>query len=246
MVCATFKDNPEIFDVKPLFPRAFDFKHYAALLSGQWIPYPRQFMNSLMIAGLQTAMALAFSACAGFVFAKHEFRGKKLLFALSILIILVPRQVMALPLFVWMNTLNLLDSPWAVIFPGIVSGIGVLYFTQAFKRVPDELLDLSRSEGASEYRVFWTALPLVKPALIAYGLIHFILAWHEHLIPLIMLTTANRMTAGVALGTLYGSSRDVPYGLLMAGSAMTVLPTALLYALVQKHFKSSLSELTVQ
>jgi multiple sugar transport system permease protein len=246
MVLATFKANPEIFSPFPILPQEFHLRHFRSLLSGEWIPYPRQFLNSLVIAVAQTAIAVALSAAAGFVFAKHAFRGKRILFALAVLVVLIPRQVMVLPLFVWMNRLRLLDGPWSVIWPGAISGIGVLYFTQACKRLPDELLDMARSEGASEYRVFFASLPLLRPALIAYGLIHFILAWHEHLIPLVMLNAPEHMTAGVALSSLYGSAVRIPYGLLMAGSTLTVLPTALLYLLVQRHFKSSLAELTLQ
>ncbi|MDB5104494.1 MAG: araQ [Fibrobacteres bacterium] len=246
MVLATFKANPEIFRPFPLLPEEFHLRHYRSLLSGEWIPYPRQFLNSLFIASVQTLLALGLSAAAGFAFAKHDFRGKRPLFALAVLVVLIPRQVMVLPLFTWMNDLRLLDGPWSVIWPGAVSGIGVIYFTQVCKRIPDELLDMARSEGASEYRVFTASLPLIKPALIAYGLIHFIMAWHEHLIPLVMLSSPEHMTSGVALSSLYGSSLRIPYGLLMTGSALTVLPTALLYLLVQKHFKSSLAELTLQ
>jgi multiple sugar transport system permease protein len=246
MVLATFKANPEIFRPFPLLPEEFHLRHYRSLLSGEWIPYPRQFLNSLVIATVQTLLALGLSASAGFVFAKHAFRGKRALFALAVLVVLIPRQVMVLPLFVWMNDLHLLDGPWSVIWPGAVSGIGVIYFTQVCKRIPDELLDMARSEGASEYRAFLSILPLIRPALIAYGLIHFIMAWHEHLIPLVMLSTPEHMTSGVALSSLYGSSLRIPYGLLMTGSALTVVPTALLYLLVQKHFKSSLAELTLQ
>jgi ABC-type glycerol-3-phosphate transport system permease component len=246
MALATFKENPEIFRPFPLLPEHFHLRHYRSLLSGEWIPYPRQFLNSLVIAVAQTALALGFSAAAGFAFAKHRFRGQRALFALAVLVVLIPRQVMVLPLFMWMNDLRLLDGPWSVIWPGAVSGIGVIYFTQACKRIPDELLDMARSEGASEYRLFLASLPLMRPSLIAYGLIHFILAWHEHLIPLVMLSTPEHMTSGVALSSLYGSSLRIPYGLLMADSALTVLPTALLYLLVQKHFKSSLAELTLQ
>jgi ABC-type glycerol-3-phosphate transport system permease component len=244
MFFAAFKSNPEIFATFPLLPAEFNLRHYRALLSGEWIPYPRQFLNSLFIAACQTLLALAFSASAGYVFAKHSFRGKRFLFALAVLTVLIPRQVMALPLFTWMNDLRLLDGPWAVIWPGTVAGVGVLYFMQVFKRMPDELLDLARSEGASEYQVFLSVLPLARPALIAYGLIHFILAWHEHIIPLVMLNSSERLTVSVALASLHGDNMRIPEALLMAGSTLTVIPTALLYLLVQRHFRSSLAELT--
>lgn len=244
MAFATSKANPEIFNPARLLPEEWHLRHFRDLLSGMWIPYPRQYLNSLFIAAAQTLLALLLAAPAGYVFAKYRFRGRTALFALAVLVVLVPRQVMVLPLFTWMNDLRLLDGPWAVIWPGAVTGIGILYFRQAWLRVPGELLDLARSEGASEYGAFRAALPLMKPALIAYGLIHFILAWHEHLIPLVMLSTPEHMTSGVALASLHGSHLRIPYGLIMAGSALTVLPTALLYLLVQKHFRSSLSELT--
>jgi ABC-type glycerol-3-phosphate transport system permease component len=246
MFFATFKANPEIFKPFPILPETYGIQHYKALLTGQWIPFPRQVWNSFFIAMTQTLLAIMLSASTGYVFAQYEFRGKRLLFALAILVVLIPRQVMVLPLFTWMHDLGLLDGPWAVIWPGVVSGIGILYFTLVFKKLPHELLDLARSEGASEYRVFLTSLPLIKPSLIAYGLIHFILAWHEHIIPLVMLSTRERMTANVALSSLYGSSQHFPYGLLMAGSTLTVVPTVALYFLVQRHFKSSLSDLTLQ
>lgn len=244
MAFAASKSNPEIFNPLRLLPEEFHLRHFRSLLSGEWIPYPRQYLNSLFIAATQTALALALAAPAGYVFAKHSFPAKRILFALAVMVVLVPRQVMVLPLFTWMNDLGLLDTPWAVIWPGAVTGIGLIYFRQVWLKVPDELLDLARSEGASEYRAFRAALPLVKPALIAYGLIHFILAWHEHLIPLVMLSTPEHMTSGVALASLTGSHVRIPYGLIMAGSALTVIPTAALYLLVQRHFRSSLSELT--
>ncbi len=246
MLCATFKNNPDIFTPFPLMPKSFSFEHYRALFTGEWIPYPRQFLNSLFIASVQTILALSLSASAGYIFAKFSFPFKKIFFALAVLVVLIPRQVMVLPLFIWMNDLKLLDGPWAVIFPGMVSGIGILYFTQVYKRVPDELLDLARSEGAGEYRVFFESLFLIKPALIAFGLIHFILAWQEHLIPLVMLNTREHLTVNVGLSSLYGGSMQIPYGLLMAGSTLTLIPTVLLFILVQKHFKSSLAELTLQ
>jgi ABC-type glycerol-3-phosphate transport system permease component len=244
MVFATSKSNPEIFNPLRLLPDEFHLRHFHDLLSGKWIPYPRQYLNSLFIATCQTGLALLLAAPAGYVFAKFRFPGRGALFALAVMVVLVPRQVMVLPLFTWMNDLGLLDGPWAVVWPGAVTGIGFLYFRQVWSRVPDELLDLARSEGATEYRTFLAALPLVKPALVAYGLIHFILAWHEHLIPLVMLSTPEHMTSGVALASLHGSHLRIPYGVILAGSALTVIPTAALYLLVRRQFRSSLSELT--
>lgn len=244
MVFAAFKTDAGIFTPFPIVPETFDPGHYEALLSSKWIPYPRQFLNSLFIAASQTLLATALGCAAGYVFAKFEFRFKRALFVFAVLTVLIPRQVLMLPLFSWMNALNLLDTPWAVILPGAASGVGLLWFTAVFRRLPDNLLDMARAEGAGEYRVFATALPLVKPALIAFALIQFTLAWQEHLLPLIMLYSDSRMTVNIGLASLHAGTLRVPYGVLMAGCTLTLLPTALFFALAYRHFRTALGRLT--
>lgn len=244
MLAAGFKTDAAIFIPFPLLPESFDPSHYKSLLSGQWIPYPRQFLNSLFIAGAQTVLGTAFACMAGYVFAKFSFPLKKTLFVFAVLTVLIPRQVLALPLFTWMHALDLLDTPWAVILPGTATGIGLLWFTAVFHRLPDTLLDMARSEGAGEYRVFQIALPLVKPAVIAFALIQFTLSWQEHLLPLVMLYSEERMTVNIGLASLNAGSLRVPYGLLMAGCTLTLIPTALFFTLAYRHFRSALGRLT--
>ncbi len=244
MFCAGFKSDAAIFSTFPLLPEHFDGQYYRSLLTGEWIPYVRQFWNSLFIACVETVLATAFACGAGYVFAKFPFRWKRIWFALAILAILVPRQVLLLPLFTWMNTLSLLDTPWAVILPGAASGIGVLYFTAAFRRLPDALLDMARCEGAGEYRAFFTALPLVRPAWIAFALIEFVLCWQDHLLPLVMLTSNQKLTVTIALASLEAGSIRVHYGLLMAGCTLTLVPTALFFVLAYRHFRTALANLT--
>lgn len=244
MLSAGFKPDSAIFTPFPLLPRGLDPRHYVSLLSGEWIPYPRQFLNSLCIASAQTALATAFSCAAGYVFAKFDFRFRRTLFVLAVFTVLIPRQVMVLPLFTWMNNLGLLDTPWAVIFPGAATGIGLLWFTAVYHRLSDAIPDMARSEGAGEYRVFWITLPLIKPAIVAFALIQFTLAWQEHLIPLVMLFSPENMTVNIGLASLNAGSVRVPYGLLMAGCTLTLVPTALFFVLAYRHFRAALGRLT--
>lgn len=243
MFFATFKSNREIFTPFPLLPRDFSWNHYFEFFRSAPLPFGRQYLNSLGIATAQTCLAVALSAPAGYFFARYRFPGSRLLFFLGILVILIPRQVMILPLFSWFHTLRLLDNPLAVIFPGAVTGIGLLYFTLVFRRMPAELFHLARAEGASEYRTFLILLPLATPALLTYGLVHFVLAWHEHLIPLVMLTSQEKLTVSVGLASLYGSNLGIPYAWLMIGSLLTLAPTALLYLFLQRQFRSALADL---
>ena len=199
--------------------------------------------NSLAVALVQAAGAVVLTSLAGYAFARHSFAGRRRLFLLALVMIVIPQNALAVPLFTWLHALGLSDRLLGVILPGMVSGLGILYFTQVFRQVPDELVDAARLAGASELRVYLTLLPLVRSALISFGLIHFILAWHEHLIPLLVLSTAEKQTLPIALASLYGSSLRFPFAVLMAASTLAVLPTALLFMLLHRRFKSALSEI---
>jgi ABC-type glycerol-3-phosphate transport system permease component len=242
MFFATFKANPEIIRAVPLLPERFDGVYYRELLGGAWTPFLRQYFNSLTIASVQTFLAASVSVMAGFVLGTYRVDGGRLILTLLVALVVVPGPVLVLPLFTWFNRLHLIDTLAAATLPGTVSAIGLLFFTQAFRAIPRELLDIARTEGASEYGVFWTLLPLVRNAVLTFALIHFVLAWQDHLIPLVMLSSRDRLTVPIALSSLYGGGR-VPYALLMVGALLTVIPPALFYLLVQRQFKTSLSRL---
>ncbi len=245
MLCSAFKDNREIFKPLQLLPTAWDAQYYRQLFSGEWMPFWRVFLNSLVVATVQSAGTVIVTSMAGYVFARHSFRGRNLLFVVSLVVIVMPQGTLAIPLFAWMNHLRLVDQLAGVILAGMVSGLGVLYFTQVFRQMPDDLVNAARLAGAPEWRVYLTLLPLASSALLSFGLIQFILAWHEHLVPLLVLSSADKQTLPIALASLYGSSLRFPYAVLMAASTLIVLPTAVLFALLHRRFRSALSELLV-
>ncbi|MBC8243255.1 MAG: carbohydrate ABC transporter permease [Verrucomicrobia bacterium] len=245
MVLGMFKTNAEFFQplAKAFFPANYDWKNVADLLGGEWVAFWNVFGNSLGVSLGQALGAVALSAAAGYAFARFTFSGKRLLFVLAVALILVPRQLFAVPLFSWVNALGLSDSLLGVMLPGVVTGLGVIYFTQVFRQIPGEYFQAARVCGATEMRVFLTVLPLVWPALLSYGMIHFILAWHEHLVPMLVLTSETKQTLPLALAKLYDVSQRTPQGVQMAASTFAVIPTAVLFALCHRKFKSSLSEM---
>lgn len=245
MFLSAFKDNPQIFRPLQVAPKSFDPQYFKQLFDGQWFPFARVFANSLIVALLQTVGVVAVASMAGYAFARHRFRGRGVLFLLAMVVIVMPQQALAVPLFSWMNRLGLVDHLAGVILPGIVSGLGVLYFTQVFRQVPDDLVNAARLAGASEFRVYLTLLPLISSALVSFGLIQFILSWHEHLVPLLVLSSAEQQTLPLALSALYGSSLRFPYAVLMAASSLILVPTMVLFALSYRRFKSALSDLLV-
>ncbi len=245
MFLSAFKDNREIFKPLQLLPGTFDGQYFRQLLNGQWIPFLQVFLNSLVVATIQAIGVVTVTSMAGFAFAKSRFRGRGVLFALALVVIVMPQQTLAIPLFSWLNQLGLVNQLAGVILPGLVSGLGLLYFTQVFRQIPDDLVHAARLAGASEFRVYLTLLPLVSSALLSFGLIQFILAWHEHLIPLLVLSSTEKQTLPIALASLYGSSLRFPYAVLMAASSLILLPTVLLFALLYRRFQSALSDLLV-
>lgn len=245
MLCSAFKANREIFKPLQLWPSSFDPQYYHQLFAGQWMPFWRVFANSLVVASCQAVGAVAVASMAGYVFARHRFRGRNLLFVIALVVIVMPQGSLAVPLFSWLNKLKLVDHLAGVILPCLVSGLGVLYFTQVFRQVPDDLVNAARLAGASEWRVYLTLLPLISSSLMSFGLIQFILAWHEHLVPLLVLSSTDKQTLPLALASLYGSSLRYPYAVLMAASSLIILPTALLFALLYRRFQSALADLLV-
>jgi multiple sugar transport system permease protein len=243
MFLATFKANPEIFRPLPLLPATFLLDSYRALLDGSLLPFPRQFANSLTVACVQTTLVLALTVPAGYAFAQHRFPARRTLYGFALATVVLPPQALALPLFAWVHALGLYDTLPAAILPGIASGLGVVFFTMVFRRLPRDLLDLARGEGASEGRVLLTVLPLVSPAVLSFGLIHFVLAWQEQLISLVMLGLAVHKTVPLGLASLYGSNVRYPYAVLMAGCLLTTLPTAVAYVLLRRQFRSALGDL---
>ncbi|HJO09240.1 MAG TPA: carbohydrate ABC transporter permease [Verrucomicrobiota bacterium] len=246
MALGMFKTNAEFFQpmAKAFFPANYDWQNVAELLEGRSVPFWAVFGNSLIVSLGQALGAVALSAAAGYAFARFSFSGKRVLFVLAVALILVPRQLFAVPLFSWVNALGLSDSLLGVMLPGVVSGLGVIYFTQVFRQIPGEYYQAARICGATELCVFWAVLPLAWPALLSYGMIHFILAWHEHLIPMLVLSETNQ-TLPVALAKLRDVSYRTPEGVQMAASTFAVIPTAVLFALCHRKFKSSLSDMLV-
>lgn len=242
MFFASFKSNLEIFKPYPILPESFDTKYYETLLSGKYGPFWPRFFNSLFISTVQTLGVLAVTVSAGYVFARFEFRGKAILFVLGLLTIVVPKQVLLIPMYEWMTLLKLTDNFASVIFPGMVSGLGLLYFTQVFKKIPNDLLEAARIEGAGECRIFFMLLPLVKPSLFTYAFLHFILSWNEHLLPMLMLSE-EKMTITVALSMLLGKSMNIDYAMLMAGSVFLLMPVSVLFILMYRQFKTALADL---
>jgi len=246
MILGSFKSNAEIFSTRIFWPREWTGQYYEILLSNEFFPYLRSLTNSVTVSLSQGVGATLLAAMAGFVIGSYRFRGRIGLFALGVLVVLIPPQMVALPLFIWVNALGFFDNLFGVILPGLVSGMGVLFFARVYSQLPSDLLDVARMEGASEFRIFLLTLPLVKSFLIAFGFAHFVLSWHAHIIPMLLLNSEETRTLPISLAALYGSSLNSPQAVLMAGSALGMLPLVAVFAFAYPQLKSALKEFVAQ
>jgi arabinosaccharide transport system permease protein len=222
---ASFKTNADIFQAPVTFwPRLWTLDSYQRLLSGEQIPFLRQFANSALLAIGETLLTVLLASLAGFAFAKYEFAGKRVLFALTLLILMIPFEVVVVPLFQLMVGLGWINTFQAVILPGAINAFGVFFMRQTMLVIPDELLDAARIDGATEFVIFWRiALPLSRGGLGVLALLSFLRSWNDYLWPLIALRSPEMFTLPIGLATLSGLYK-VEWGMIMAGAVLATLP----------------------
>jgi len=239
---ASFKLNADIFRAPVTFwPRVWTDGNYGKLLSGDYVPFVRQFINSCIITLGQTSLAVVVASLAGFGFAKYEFVGKKVLFVLTLLTLMIPFEVTVVPLFNLMVKIGWLDTYWSVIVPGAMNAFGVFLMRQVMISVPDELLDAARIDGATEFRILWqVVLPLTRGGLAVLALLSFLNAWNDYLWPLIALRSPDMFTLPIGLATLSGLYK-VEWGMIMAGAVLTTLPVLIVFYLTRHHLISGLA-----
>ena len=209
--------------------------NYLFLFTGD-TPYFTWFKNSLILTAVQTALTLVVSAFVGYGFAMYDFRFKNLLFVCVLLTMMVPMEIIMLPLYRLIIGMGLIDSIWGIILPFAAAPLPIFFFRQYLSGIPKDFLDAARVDGCSEYGIFLRIiLPLMKPAFAAMGIFVAMNSWNNFLWPLIVLSSKDKLTLSIGLQTLitpYGNNYDV----LIAGAVFSVIPVIILFVLFQKYF----------
>lgn len=240
MVSATFKPNTEIYSIPiTLWPRNVTYFNYQQLFSE--FPFARWYGNSVLVASTRTLLSVFLSALAGFGFAKYRFPGRNVLLIVLIATVMLPFQVLLVPLFIEMVRFRWIDTYWAVIVPFAANAFHIFLMRQYMLSVPDELLDAARIDGCSEFRIFaQVALPLMKPGLAVISILAFVQAWNDFLWPLIVLNDINMFTVNLGVATMVGPYR-IQYGTVMAGSFLSTLPIVIFFLTMQRQFIAGLT-----
>jgi multiple sugar transport system permease protein len=244
MLLSSFKDVEELAARPPTWlPSRPTSANYAGLF--EQLDFARYFANSAVVAGLVTVANLVFCSMLGYALAKLEFRGRRGVFTLVIATLmvpvmgtlLVPSAVTLVPMFVLMSRLNLVNSFPALILPFAAGPFGVFLMRQFMRQIPDELLDAGRVDGAGEFYLFWrVAMPLCGPALATLGILTFLASWNNFIWPLVVTTDQEMFTLPVALANFATDPNHPEPGVLMAGSAVLVLPVLAVFLVLQRFF----------
>ena len=191
--------------------------------------------NSFGIAVATTVLQLITSSMAAYAFARLPFRGRNVVFAVYLATLMIPLQVLVVPLFIEMTRLQLNDTYFALLAPTIASAFGVFLLKQAMEGVPRELDEAATIDGAGHLRIFTTImLPLVRPSLATLAVFAFMSSWNSFLWPLVVIRSPELMTLPLGLATLRGQF-TTEWDVVMAGSVVSIIPIALLYIVAQRH-----------
>ena len=222
--------------VLPKDPQQGIRDNYAHVLtSPEEIPIFRWLGNSIFVSSCVTLLVLTVDSLAAYALARLQLPGKKYIFALIIGTLMVPGQILLVPVYLILNKLGWIDTPWALIIPHGAGAFGVFLLHQFFKGIPRELEEAAMLDGASKLRIWWNVmLPLSRPALATLAIFTFIGSWNDFLGPLVFLDSVEKYTLPVGVA-LFQSSYASEYGLTLAACVICTTPVLLIFLLFSRH-----------
>ena len=242
MVSTSFKTIDQVFTFPPNWiPNPFIWDNYPRAFTS--VPFARWFLNSLQIAVLVTIGQLFTCSLAGFTFARMRFPGRDPLFLVYLGTLMIPAHVTIIPIFVTMNWLKLVDTPWSLILPGLTSAWGTFLFRQYFLTLPSELEDAAKIDGCGFFRIYrQISLPLAKPVLATLAVFTFMSSWNDFLGPLIFLQSKDQKTLTIGLLQFRAEFQGLAnWPVMMAGIVISTLPILIAFVIGQKYFVRGLA-----
>lgn len=249
MVSVSLKTNTQIFTYPPkLLDWPMQWQHFADIWTDQRMQIGLQAWNTLVYATVRTFLQLLFSSMAAFILARYHFPGRNLVFYLILATVMIPHEVMLVPLYLMVKSVPLaggndlfgvggkgwLDSYAGLILPGIISGYSIFFLRQFFLTLPKELEEAARIDGCSEFGIYWrVALPMSLPALTALGIFSFQFAWSDYTWPLVISSSVESRTLQLGLA-IFSSHDGTDWSMLMTAAVISTLPLIALFILLQR------------
>lgn len=215
-------------------------ENYAELL--EIMPFWTVLFNSLYVSVLGTIAAVFFCSMCAYGFYAYNFKGKNLIFGIMIASMMVPPVLMLIPSFLTLKFLGILDTHFALWFPGAANAFGIFLIRQYMgNSITRDLLDAAKVDGASDFRIYWSVvLPLIKPALATLAIVIFIGLWNNFLAPLIIISSPDKFVLTLALRSVQ-SIANSPWGAIMLGTFLSMLPLLLAFMFFSKQMMDGLT-----
>jgi ABC-type glycerol-3-phosphate transport system permease component len=195
-------------------------------------------LNTLIVAGSVSILKVFLDSMAGYALAKLQITGKRVIFLLMLILLMVPLSALIVPLWSLVNKLGLLDTYWALILPALANPLGVFLMRQFILGLPSDLMDAARLDGMGEFAIYWRiVLPLIKPGLVVLAVIIFTDQYMGFIWPLIATTSNNMELLTVGVAGLH-SRGGVDFGLWSASAVMSLVPIAIVFFALQRQFLS--------
>jgi multiple sugar transport system permease protein len=236
MALTSFKPDTEIVHFSSLLPKVFTLENYREVLGRpEEIPIFRWFGNSVFIASAVTLLVLTVDSMAAYALARLNLPGGRLVFIAIVATLMVPGQILLVPVYLLLNALGWLDTPLALIIPAGAGAFGVFLLHQFFLGIPRDLEEAAELDGASRLGIYWNVvLPLSRPALATLGIFTFIGAWNDFLGPLVFLDSVDKYTLPVGIA-LFQTSYFTEYGLTLSAGVICTIPVLVAFLLFQKN-----------
>lgn len=237
MISTASKPQTEIFttDVH-LIPHSFALWDNLKTAFGK-ADLARFLINGVIVTIAIFVLQVLVALPAAYALAKLRFVGRDVLFALVLFCILIPPQATAIPVFLLLHHLGILDTYAALIVPFTISAFGIFLMRQFFKSVPDDLVDAARMDGISEFGIVWRVmLPTAIPALTAFGIFSVVAHWNDYFWPLIVLTSEHLRTPPLGVAAFRNEEAGTNYGPLMAAAIVIIAPLVIAFLLAQRRF----------
>lgn len=236
MLITAFKPDAEIIHFRGLLPQHVTTQNFRDILfNPEEIPVARWFANSVFISSSVTLLVLTVDSLAAYGLARLELPGKKWLFPFIVATLMVPGQILLVPVYLILNQLDWLDTPLALIVPAGAGAFGVFLLHQFFLSIPKELEEAATLDGCTRFGIYWRiVLPLSKPALATLGIFCFIGSWNDFIGPLVFLDSVDKFTLPVGIA-LFQTSYYAEYALTLAASVLCTIPVVIVFLLFQRH-----------
>ena len=243
IVLTSFKDSGQVirngFNLS-IDQASFTLENYQYLFTGDH-QYFRWFTNSLILTIVQTVLTLFVSSWVAYGFAFYDFKGKNFLFICVLIVMMIPFEILMLPMYREIVAMKLVNNYLGIILPYLAHPIAIFFFRQYLQSIPHEIIDAGRIDGCSEYGIFLRLImPLMKPAFAAMAIFIGMTSWNNYLWPLLVLSDSKMFTLPIGLTSLmspYGNN----YTLLISGAVMSVIPIIVLFFSAQKFFIEGMS-----